>query len=181
MNSPHVAVGAVVRRGPDILLVSEQTGDEELVWALPGGALLPKESVQAALHRTVAADTGLSGVLVGALIWVTRYTVGGEDFSSYGFELLGGLGKKGEEDEPSLSPTAEWVRADEAVERLAKMWFAPIREPAVAYITGRAVPATLWTWPGAPDGDPEVLPSLFREGDLEEGDRTSPPATPGPE
>jgi ADP-ribose pyrophosphatase YjhB (NUDIX family) len=177
VNSPHVAVGAVVRRGPDILLVSEKIGDEELVWALPGGAVLPKESVQTALHRTVAADTGLAGVMVGALIWVVRYTVGGEDFTSYGFELLGGVGQ----DEPVLSPAAEWVRADEAIERLAKMWFAPIREPAVAYITGRAVPATLWTWPGAPDGDPEVLPSLFREGDLGEGDRTSPPATPGPE
>jgi hypothetical protein len=26
------------------------------------------------------------------------------------------------------------------------MWFAPIREPAVAYLTGRARVATLWTW-----------------------------------
>lgn len=172
MNSPHVAVGAVVRRGPDILLVSEATEDAEPVWALPGGAVLPKESVLAALHRTVAADTGLSGVLVGAMVWVARYAVGGEDFTSYGFELLGGVGG----DEPVLGPVAEWVRADAAIERLAKMWFAPIREPAVAYITGRAVPATLWTWPGALDGEPEVLPELFRE-----GDRTSPPATPGPE
>ena len=172
MNSPHVAVGAVVRRGPDILLVSEEAEDAEPVWALPGGAVLPKESMLTALHRTVTADTGLSDVLVGALIWVVRYTVGGEDFTSYGFEVLGGVGG----DERALAPAAEWVRADAAIERLAKMWFAPIREPAVAYITGRAVPATLWTWVGAPDGEPEVLPGLFRE-----GDRTSPPATPGPE
>jgi ADP-ribose pyrophosphatase YjhB (NUDIX family) len=168
VNSSHVAVGAIVRRGPDILLVSEDD-----VWALPGGAVPPEESVGAALHRTISTDTGLSGVLAGALIWVARYTVGGERFTSYGFELLGTDG--------SLGPHAEWVRADEAIERLAKMWFAPIREPAVAYLTGRAVPATLWTWPGAADGEPEVIPELFLRSDKEEEDRTSPPATPGPE
>lgn len=183
-----MAVGAVVRRGPDILLVSESGDAEERVWALPGGAVLPAESVAAALQRTVSADTGLPGVLAGALIWVARHRVGGEDFTSYGFEALGdGPGLPG--GGTPLASGAEWVRADEAIGRLAKMWFAPIREPAVGYLTGRAVPATLWTWPAAPDGDPEVLPALFRHGDREligedlpgRVDRTSPPATSGPE
>jgi hypothetical protein len=39
------------------------------------------------------------------------------------------------------------------------MWFTPIRDPAVAYLTGRAPAATVWSWSRL-DGPPEVVPQL---------------------
>lgn len=159
MTDNHLAVGAIVRRGPDILLISQDSGEEpEPVWALPGGQVQQGETIPAALRRTVATDTGLSTVLAGALIWVAQYEIGGASFASYGFEMLGGHVFP----EEPLATGALWVRADEAITRLARMWFAPIREPALGYLTGRAVPATLWTWT-ALDGRPETVPTLFAD------------------
>jgi ADP-ribose pyrophosphatase YjhB (NUDIX family) len=135
-------VGAVVRRGGDVLLVPE---DE--TWALPGGVVEPNESVAAALDRKVTEETGLSDVQVGPLLWVARYEVGGEAWQTYGFEV------RSEEDDPG------WVPVADAIERLSAMWFPPLRAPAVRYLEGRTAVATLWTWTRL-DQEPEVLPAL---------------------
>ena len=145
--SSHLAVGAIVRRGSDILLVSERTDDEpEPVWALPGGMVAPGES----LLRKVAEETGLVSVQAEMLLWVARYSVGGQAFEALGFAVAGDGDGAGD---------SEWVPLDEAVSRLERMWFAPIREPAVAYLSGRAVVATLWSWQRL-DGPPETVPEL---------------------
>ena len=130
-----LAVGAIVRRGKDVLLVSEADADGgEVVWALPGGAVGPGEPL---LDR-VAAESGYQSVVAERLLWVARYTTGGERYEMTGFEVTG-VGPHGGQ--------GEWVALDEAVARLERMWFAPIREPAIAYLTGRARVATWWTWP----------------------------------
>src|SRR5690349_9590220 len=132
-QSSHLAIGAIVERGTDILLVSEPDEDHpgELIWALPGGTVAPGESIGEALRRRVAEETGLVRAQPGRLLWLVRYTVSGQLFETLVFEVLEaspyaakGLTRQ------SLKPPASWVARDEAVERLAKMWFAPIREPA---------------------------------------------------
>ena len=145
-STSRLAVGAIVRRDDEILLVPEGDGDEQ-VWALPGGAVEPDESVPAALVRKVSAETGLFHVRVGPLLWVARYDVGGESWTTYVFEMWS------DEDHPG------WIGVGEAVERLSAMWFPPIREPAVRYLEGRAAVATLWSWARL-DEPPEVTPEL---------------------
>jgi ADP-ribose pyrophosphatase YjhB (NUDIX family) len=156
-----LAVGAIVRRGSDILLVSERSDDEpEPVWALPGGTVADGESVGEALRRRVAGETGLARVRAGRLLWLARYTVGGEGFETLAFEVLEGVPYTAKSvNKGALLPPAEWVPVDEAVDRLSRMWFTPIRDPAVAYLTGRAPAATVWTWSRL-DGPPEVVPQL---------------------
>ncbi|HVQ21722.1 MAG TPA: NUDIX hydrolase [Candidatus Saccharimonadia bacterium] len=159
--SSHLAVGAIVSRGSDILLVSEPDEDNpgELIWALPGGNVIAPETVGEALRRRVAEEAGLVRVHAGRLLWVTRYAVRGQQFESLVFEVLEASPYKSKGlTRDALKPPASWVPHDEAVERLAKMWFAPIRDPAVAYLTGRAPVATLWTWSRL-DGPPETVPS----------------------
>jgi ADP-ribose pyrophosphatase YjhB (NUDIX family) len=157
----HLAVGAIVRRGSDILLVSEHSPDEpEPVWALPGGQVAAGEPVGTALHRRVADETGLSRVRPGRLLWLARYTVSGEAFETLGFEVLEGSPYATKSvNRAALLPPAEWVPVEEAVTRLSRMWFAPIREPAVAYLTDRAVAATLWSWSKL-DERPHTVPEV---------------------
>ncbi|GAA3284831.1 hypothetical protein GCM10020218_043630 [Dactylosporangium vinaceum] len=124
----QLAVGAVVRRGKDVLLISDPPD-----WALPGGAVEPEEPLLA----KVAKESGYSSVLAERLVWVARYPAGGVEYEMLGFEVTGVGPHDG---------SGAWVPIEEAVERLGRMWFAPIREPAVAFLTGRARVATLWTW-----------------------------------
>ncbi|MDG6104436.1 hypothetical protein Daura_07660 [Dactylosporangium aurantiacum] len=135
----HLAVGAVVRRGKDVLLVGD--GD-----ALPGGAVEDGTPLLA----KVAREAGYAGVTAERLLWVARYRAAGDDYAMLGFEVTGVGAHDG---------SGEWVHLTEAVERLGRMWFAPIREPAVAYLTGRARVATLWTWTEL-DGAPATVPGV---------------------
>jgi ADP-ribose pyrophosphatase YjhB (NUDIX family) len=156
--SSHLAVGAIVRRASDILLVREE-GDEP-VWALPGGPVSAGESVDAALRRRVSEESGLFRSNAGRLLWLARYTVGGEPFETLVFEVLEGTPYTAKSmNRGTLLPSAAWVPLDEAIERLAGMWFPPIRDPAVAYLTERAPAATLWTWTRL-DSKPETVPRL---------------------
>lgn len=138
-------MGAVVRRGRDVLLVSEAV-DGDVVWALPGGAV---EAGEPLLAR-VAQEAGFAAVTAERLLWVARYTAAGARYEMLGFEATGVGPHDG---------SGEWVHLAEAVRRLGQMWFAPIREPAVAYLTGRARVATAWTWP-ALDGPPVTVPDV---------------------
>ncbi|MFI5907198.1 NUDIX hydrolase [Dactylosporangium sp. NPDC051541] len=128
MTGQQLAVGAVVRRGKDVLLISDPPD-----WALPGGAVDAGEPLLA----KVAKEAGYASVLAERLVWVARYPAGGVEYEMLGFEVTGVGPHDG---------SGAWVPMEEAVDRLARMWFAPIREPAVAYLTGRARVATLWTW-----------------------------------
>jgi ADP-ribose pyrophosphatase YjhB (NUDIX family) len=150
VSTSHLAVGAIVRRGSDVLLVREDAEDEEPVWALPGGTVDAGEDVGIALRRRLAEDTGFIDVRVGPLLWLARYRVERQDFETFAFEVEA----SGEPD-----PRAEWVPLDAALSRLARMWLAPIRDPALAYLLGRAAVATVWTW-GRLDGGPEAVPPL---------------------
>jgi hypothetical protein len=124
----QLAIGAIVRRGKDILLISDPPD-----WALPGGSVQPEEPPFA----KVTQEVGFASVVPERLLWVAHYIAGGVPYEMLGFEVTGVGMHDG---------SGAWVPLPEAVERLGRMWFAPIREPAVAYLTGRARVSTLWTW-----------------------------------
>ncbi|WP_426510605.1 NUDIX domain-containing protein [Dactylosporangium sp. McL0621] len=128
MTGHQLAVGAVLRRGKDVLLISDPPD-----WALPGGAVEPGEPVLA----KVSQEAGFASVLAERLLWVARYPAGGVEYEMLGFEVTGVGPHDG---------SGAWVPLEEAIDRLGRMWFAPIREPAVAYLTGRARVATHWAW-----------------------------------
>ncbi|WP_432986718.1 NUDIX hydrolase [Dactylosporangium sp. CA-233914] len=144
MTGLQLAVGAVVRRGKDVLLISDPPD-----WALPGGAVEAGEPLLAKAGQ----EAGYASVIAERLVWVARYVAGGVAYEMLGFEVTGVGPHDG---------SGAWVPLPEAVERLGRMWFAPIREPAVAFLTGRARVATLWTWTdldAAPVTHPPVAPA----------------------
>jgi ADP-ribose pyrophosphatase YjhB (NUDIX family) len=85
MPNPEVAVGAVVRRGEEILLVRRGRGTAVGQWAIPGGRVEFGEGLKAAVAREVLEETGLD-VNVGRFLgWAERM---GDDPTPYHYVIL---------------------------------------------------------------------------------------------
>jgi ADP-ribose pyrophosphatase YjhB (NUDIX family) len=84
-SNPEVAVGAVVRRGDEILLVRRGRGTAVGQWAIPGGRVEFGEGLKAAVAREVREETGLD-VRVGRFLgWAERM---GDDPAPYHYVIL---------------------------------------------------------------------------------------------
>jgi len=59
MRAPVIAVGAIVRRRDDVLLVLRGTPPNENQWAIPGGRLHLGETLQQGAEREILEETGI--------------------------------------------------------------------------------------------------------------------------
>ena len=71
-SNPEVAVGAVVRRGDEILLVRRGRGTAVGQWAIPGGRVEFGEGLKTAVAREVREETGLDARVGRFLGWAER-------------------------------------------------------------------------------------------------------------
>ena len=69
---PLVAVGAVARRGDDLLLVRRGRGPAQGEWSVPGGHVELGETLHEAVVRETLEETGIEVVVDGFLGWVER-------------------------------------------------------------------------------------------------------------
>src|SRR5581483_11344026 len=84
-SNVEVAVGAVIRRGDEILLVRRGRGTAVGQWAIPGGRVEFGEALKAAVAREGMEETGLD-VHVGRFLgWAERM---GDDPAPYHFVIL---------------------------------------------------------------------------------------------
>ena len=81
----EVAVGAVVRRGDEILLVRRGRGAAVGQWAIPGGRVEFGEGLKAAVAREVREETGLEVTVGRFLGWAERM---GDDPAPYHYVIL---------------------------------------------------------------------------------------------
>ena len=68
----EVAVGAIVRRGDELLLVRRGHEPSAGEWSVPGGRVEPGESLMEAVVRELHEETGLRGVCGPLVGWVER-------------------------------------------------------------------------------------------------------------
>ena len=59
LNAPRVAVGAIVLKNDEILLVKRNKDPNKGQWAIPGGSVKLGETLQKAVEREVREETGL--------------------------------------------------------------------------------------------------------------------------
>lgn len=160
-------VCALVRRGPDLLMVREDMpGDPHACWVPPGGQVEPGELVHDALVRELREETGLRVPGPARLAFVSQYTVTGDPswdgmWTVFAFEA----------DAPpdqALMPAdpdgtvleAAWVPVPEAIRRVARLSFRPRRDPLLHHLrndTAWSEPR-MWFWPDGTDADPVIVP-----------------------
>src|SRR2546429_2299081 len=85
LSTPEVAVGAVVRRGDEILLIRRGRGTAVGQWAIPGGRVEFGEGLKAAVAREVREETGLEVTVGRFLGWAERM---GDDPAPYHYVIL---------------------------------------------------------------------------------------------
>jgi 8-oxo-dGTP diphosphatase len=73
---PEVCVGAVVRRGGEVLLIKRANPPQAGRWSLPGGRVEAGESLHDALRREVLEETGIRVDVVRFIDVVERVGVG---------------------------------------------------------------------------------------------------------
>lgn len=69
---PELAVGAVVRRDDDLLLIRRGREPAAGEWSIPGGRVRRGELMAAAVVRELREETGLVGVCGPLIDWVER-------------------------------------------------------------------------------------------------------------
>ncbi len=115
---PEVAVGAVARRGDELLLVQRGRAPAVGEWSLPGGRVQFGETLSAAVVREVGEETGLQVAVNRYLGWVERIGADPEPYHFVIHDFLVDLR------DPSSTPVAgddaaavEWVHIDRLEER----------------------------------------------------------------
>jgi 8-oxo-dGTP diphosphatase len=71
-GGPALVVGAIIVRDDCLLLIKRGNAPEAGRWAPPGGAIEVGETIQEAVVREVAEETGLAGVCGPLVGWVER-------------------------------------------------------------------------------------------------------------
>jgi len=144
----QVAV-ALIRRGDAVLLVRQQGAhDAAATWALPGGVAEHGELLTEALVHEVREETGLDIDQIGHIAYIIQYDQPAESYQSLVvvFEIDAWHGDIRIADPDEMILDTAFVSTSEALAVIEGLPWRRMREPLVAYLTGTALPGSLWMY-----------------------------------
>ena len=149
-------VTAIIRRGDAVLMVRQKgVEDDEATRFVPGGRVEPGELLHEALAREVLEETGLEIDAPAHLAWVSQHALDhptwGGVWTAFGFEVPDPGGEPVPQDPDRIVSQAVFVPITEAMQLLAEVPQAPMRDPVVGYLHGTAEIGSLWIWRVGPD------------------------------
>jgi 8-oxo-dGTP diphosphatase len=144
-------VTAIIRRDDALLMVRQQgMDDDEATWFVPGGRVEPGELLHEALVREVREETGLEIDAPAHLGWISQHALDhptwGGVWTAFGFEVADPGGEPAAQDPDRIVSQAAFVPLGEAMQLLAQVPQAPMRDPVVGYLDGTAKIGSLWIW-----------------------------------
>jgi 8-oxo-dGTP diphosphatase len=139
VTTDYTIVAVIVRRAGDIMLVGQELASGEVAWSLPAGQVQPFESVRAAAARELKEETGLNLTALTGLAYVTQVNRPG--LADRTIALVFECHADGDvliADPDNEIVAAEFIDVDIAIQRLQRLPWRAMWEPAVEYLAGRA-------------------------------------------
>lgn len=148
-----VGASAVVWQGDEVLLVrGQRPEDARAVWILPGGQVEDGELAHESVAREVREEAGveIGGaeqlLFVSQHEWVDHPRWGGL-YTAFTFEArVDGDVEPRADDPHGVVDAAEFVPRTEAIRRLERLDFGPMRDPVIAYLSDELHVPGLWLW-----------------------------------
>jgi 8-oxo-dGTP diphosphatase len=146
MKTTHIA-SAIIRKDNHILMV-QQADEDGFYWFIAGGVIETGELLNDAIIREVQEEAGLTVNEVGKLAYVTQTYNPQEAHHSIAFvvEIDSWSGSLQINDPDNLIHNLAFVPISEAIERLNRAIWRPMREPLQAYLQGKAVSGAVWQY-----------------------------------
>lgn len=146
METHHIA-SAIIRKDEQILMV-QQPDDDGLYWFIPGGVMESGESINDALIREVREETGLKVDKIGKLAYVTQINNAILPVRSIAFivEIEAWSGILAPDDPDDLTYDVAFVPIPEAINRLDRAIWTPMREPLQAYLRQEKASGKVWQY-----------------------------------
>jgi 8-oxo-dGTP diphosphatase len=145
-----LAVGAIVRRDDQVLLVHESPPgrDDQPRWGMPGGMVEPGELMHEAVVREVHEETGLVVQRLGQVAFFSHHyhPAHAHSLIAVTFEIEEFEGEPSPDDPDGLVREARFLPIAEAVELVRQGPHGPMSAPLVSYLAGHTPPSSAWFW-----------------------------------
>ncbi|MCI0713088.1 MAG: NUDIX domain-containing protein [Chloroflexi bacterium] len=143
-------VGAILKEDGRILLVQQQwEQDPHPYWTIPGGRVEHGEFYAEALVREVYEETGLMVEKIGGLVYTNHILASDHDGQSiiHVYRVDSWIGDVIPNDPDGFILSARFVPIPEAIRLIAdSQFYAPMRDPVVAYLRGEVPFGTAWQY-----------------------------------